>query len=57
MLELKMLLIKPSELFVKNFEISTANGLVKRRRRMCRKLRIFMHPREFRSERFKCCKN
>jgi hypothetical protein len=39
--------------FVKNFEISIASGLVKRRRSMYRKLRIFKHGREFRSERFK----
>jgi hypothetical protein len=39
--------------FVKNFEILTASGSVKRRRSMHRKLRIFKHEREFRSERFK----
>jgi hypothetical protein len=39
------------QLFVKNFEISIASSLVKRRS-MCRKLRIFKHGREFRSERF-----
>jgi hypothetical protein len=41
MLEFKMLLIKPWQLFVKNIVISTASGLVKRRRRMHRKLRNF----------------
>jgi hypothetical protein len=50
MLEFKILLIKPLKLFFKNFEISTASGLVKRRRPMCRKLRIVKHGREFRSE-------
>jgi hypothetical protein len=39
--------------FVKNFEILIANGLVRRRRRTCKKLRIFKHGREFRSEWFK----
>jgi hypothetical protein len=53
MLESKMLLIKPCRLFVKNFEISTASDLVKMRRSRCRKLRIFKHGIEIRSERFK----
>jgi hypothetical protein len=53
MLEFKMLLINPDELFVKNFEISIASGLVKRRRDMCGKLRIFKHGRGFRRERSK----
>jgi hypothetical protein len=50
MLESKMLLIKPYKLFVKNFEILTTSGSVKWRGSMCRKLRIFKHGREFRSE-------
>jgi hypothetical protein len=38
--------------FLKNIEISTASGSVKQRS-MCKKLKIFKHGREFRSERFK----
>jgi hypothetical protein len=53
MLEFKMLLIKPWQLFDKNFEISTTSNSEGRRNSTCRKLRPFKHGRGFRSEKSK----